>query len=229
MSSIQLPQGELVKIILTRALGFILVMIAMFFLPAGTFAYWEAWLFIAVLLTPAFGAMIYFLKNEPDLMARRLRMREKQPEQKKLMLFSYLYLFVTYLLPGFDRRFEWSDVPYAVVIMADVLILLGYALVFLVFKENRYASRIIEVEKSQSVISSGPYAVIRHPMYAGAMLMYVTAPLALGSYWAMILSPLLIPIVVARIFNEEAVLCKELKGYQEYTQKVKYRIIPGLW
>ena len=113
--------------------------------------------------------------------------------------------------------------------MADVLVLLGYCLVFLVFRENRYASRIIEVEKGQSVIASGPYAVIRHPMYLGTLLMYVFSPLALGSYWAVLPGLLIIPVLVARILNEEKVLLQDLQGYQEYVQKTRYRLIPGIW
>ena len=117
----------------------------------------------------------------------------------------------------------------SVVVIADILILLGYVIVFLALRENRYASRIIEVEQGQTVISSGPYAIIRHPMYLGALPLYTLSPLALGSYWAMIPAILMIPVIVARIRNEESVLARDLNGYQEYMQRIRYRLIPGVW
>ena len=156
-------------------------------------------------------------------------MREKETEQKLITKFSYVYFLLAFLLPGFDKRFEWSNVPVAVVIVADILVLLGYGMFFLVLRENRYASRIIEVEQEQKVISSGPYAIVRHPMYLGISLMYILSPLALGSYWAMIPAILIIPVIIARIRNEESVLARDLSGYQEYMQKTRYRLIPGMW
>ena len=229
MDDKQLSQSELIKMVFVRLLIVIPLLLAMFFLPAGTFAYWEAWVYLTVLLIPMFLVLIYLLKNDPELLARRMRMREKETEQKLITKFSYVYFLLAFLLPGFDKRFEWSNVPVAVVIVADILVLLGYGVFFLVLRENRYASRIIEVEQEQKVISSGPYAIVRHPMYLGVSLMYILSPLALGSYWAMIPSLLIIPLLVARIRNEESVLGRELKGYQEYLQKTKYRLIPGIW
>ncbi|MBU4225341.1 MAG: isoprenylcysteine carboxylmethyltransferase family protein [Chloroflexi bacterium] len=229
MSNNQLPQGELIKMVSARLLVVIPLLFAMFFLPAGTFAYWEAWVYLTVLLIPMFLVLIYLLKNDPELLERRMRMREKETEQKLIIKISYLYFLLAFLLPGFDKRFEWSNVPVVVVIVADVLVLLGYGMFFLVLRENRYASRIVEVEQEQKVISSGPYAIVRHPMYLGVSLMYILSPLALGSYWAMIPSLLIIPLLAARIRNEESVLGRELKGYQEYVQKTKYRLIPGIW
>jgi protein-S-isoprenylcysteine O-methyltransferase Ste14 len=212
-----------------RILVFIPILFAMFFLPAGTFAYWEAWVYLTILLIPMILVLIYLVKNDPGLLERRMRMREKEAEQKLIIKISYLCFLLVFLLPGFDKRFEWSSAPVVVVIVADVLVLLGYGIFFLVLRENRYASRIIEVEQEQKVIRSGPYAIIRHPMYLGVSLMYILSPLALGSYWAMIPSLLIIPLLVARIRNEESLLGRELKGYQEYVQKTKYRLIPGIW
>jgi len=222
-------QSELIKKVFARLLIMIPLMLAMFFLPAGTFAYWEAWLYLAVLLVPMFFALIYLLKNDPELLERRMRMREKEASQKLIVKLASLYYFLIFLIPGFDKRFGWSNVPVGVVIIADVLVLLGYGIFFLVLRQNRYASRIIEVERGQEVISSGPYAIVRHPMYLGVSLMYIFSPLALGSYWAVIPSLLIIPLLVVRIRNEESVLGKELKGYKEYIQKTKYRLIPGIW
>jgi protein-S-isoprenylcysteine O-methyltransferase Ste14 len=201
----------------------------MFFLPAGTWAYWEAWLYLGILLIPLFFVLIYLLKNDPGLLVRRMRLREKEEQQKLIIKLSYIPFLLAYLLPGFDKRFGWSNVPVWVVVVADILVLLGYGLIFLVFRENSYASRIIEVEQGQNVISSGPYAMVRHPMYLGSILLFVLSPLALGSYWAMIPAILAIPVIVARIWNEESVLVRDLKGYPEYMQKTRYRLIPGLW
>jgi len=225
MSHHRLPHNELIKLVSGRILILIPVLLAMFLLPAGTFAYWEAWLYLAVLLTPMFLVLFYLLKNDPGLLERRMRMREKEREQKLIIKISYVY----FLLPGFDKRFGWSDVPVAVVIAADLLVLLGYGIFFLVLKENSYASRIVEVEQEQEVISSGPYAIVRHPMYLGVSLMYILTPLALGSYWAMIPSLLIIPLLVVRIMNEESVLRRDLTGYPQYMQKTKYRFLPGIW
>ena len=229
MSSTQISQAELIKLVIVRFLVVLLALSAMFFLPAGTWAYWEAWVYLAILFIPVFFVLIYLLKNEPELLVRRMRLREKEAQQKLIIKLSYIPFLLAYLLPGFNKRFGWSNVPVWVIVAADILVLLGYGLIVLVFRENRYASRIVEVEQGQAVISSGPYAVIRHPMYLGAILLYVLSPLALGSYWAMIPSILIIPVIVARIWNEESVLVRDLKGYQEYMQKTRYRLIPGLW
>jgi protein-S-isoprenylcysteine O-methyltransferase Ste14 len=217
------------KMVFIRLLIMVPLMLAMFFLPAGTFAYWEAWLYLTVLLIPMVFTLIYLLKNDPELLERRMRMREKEASQKLIVKLGALYFLLIFLIPGFDKRFEWSHVPVAVVIVADVLVLFGYGISFLVLRENRYASRIIEVEEGQEVISSGPYAWVRHPMYLGVSLMYIFSPLVLGSSWAMIPSLLIIPLLAVRIRNEEGVLERDLKGYKEYMQKPKYHLIPGIW
>jgi protein-S-isoprenylcysteine O-methyltransferase Ste14 len=156
-------------------------------------------------------------------------MREKEVEQKRIIKFSFFPFILFYLLPGFDIRFGWSNVPNVAVYIGDVLVLLGYGIIVFVFRENQYASRVVEVEKGQTVISSGPYAVVRHPMYVGVIILYVLTPLALGSYWAIIPASLIIPIIVARILNEEKVLARDLKGYKKYMENVRYRLIPGIW
>jgi len=222
-------KGGLIKTVSVRWLGFVIVLVALFFLPAGTFDYWEAWVYMLVLLVPAVAVLFYLLRKDPALVERRMRTREREAPQRLVILLSYLWFVLVFLIQGFDRRFGWSDVPLGVVIAADVLVFVGYLIVFLVLRENSYASRVVDVEREQKVISTGPYSVVRHPMYMGVIVMYVMTPLALGSYWALIPAPLIIPILVARIRNEEQVLARELPGYSGYMQKVIYRLIPRVW
>ena len=229
MGSNQLKRGELMERVCLRTLLAIFGLSGMFFLPAGTFAYWEAWVYLAVLFIPMVLVLVYLIRYNPELLERRMRMKEKEGKQKLIVQLSFLYFLLTFLIPGFDKRFEWSHVPTGVVVLADILVLVGYSMFFLVLRENRYASRIIEVVQGQKVISTGPYALVRHPMYLGMSLMYISSPVALGSYWAIIPSLLIIPLLVARIRNEEGVLIKELEGYQEYLQKTKFRLFPGIW
>jgi protein-S-isoprenylcysteine O-methyltransferase Ste14 len=212
-----------------RLLVAIPVLFAFFFLPAGTISYWEAWVYMAIIFIPMLLVLAYLLKNDPDLLERRMKMRERETEQKLIVKLSVFQFLLAYLLPGFDQRFGWSNVPAAVVIVAELLVLTGYGIFFLVLRENRYASRVIEVEQAQQVITSGPYRIVRHPMYLGLLAFYIFSPLALGSYWAMIPAFLIVPIFVARIRNEEIVLTRDLKGYQEYKQKTTNRLIPGIW
>ena len=224
-----MTHAELRRMVLTRLLLFIPIMGAVFFLPAGTLRYWEAWVYMAILLIPMTFVMIYLMRNDPELLERRMRMREKQKEQKTIIKVSFLWFLLAFVLPGFDHRFGWSDVPVWAVILADVLVLIGYFTFLLVMRENRYLSRIVEVAQGQQVISSGPYAVVRHPMYVGVTVMYLASPVALGSWWALLPALLIVPILVARILNEEQVLAQELPGYTEYMQKTRYRLLPGLW
>lgn len=212
-----------------RFLSGIPVLGLVFFLPAGTINYWEAWVYLFILFVPMFIVMRYLIKNDPALLERRMRMKEKAAEQNLIIKISYLYFIVTYLIPGFDKRYGWSDAPLWLVITAQVIVFLGYFLVTQVFKENSYASRTVEVDKDQKVIDTGPYAVVRHPMYVGVSALYVFSPLALGSVWGLLPSILIIPLLAARIISEEKILTKELKGYTEYQQKVNYRLIPGIW
>jgi protein-S-isoprenylcysteine O-methyltransferase Ste14 len=214
---------------LLRFIAAFFALLALFFLPAGSFAYWEAWLYMFILFCPMGLVLVYFLKYEPDLLARRLQFREKVAEQALIVKLSYLPFLIAFILPGFDKRFGWSNVPAGVIIVTDILVLLSYGFLFLVFRENRFASRIIEVTRGQTVISSGPYAIVRHPMYTSVALIYLLSPLALGSYWAIIPAAAVVPILVARIIGEERMLINELEGYTEYLEKVRYRLIPGIW
>jgi len=199
------------------------------FLPAGTPDYWQAWVYIAVIFVPASFVLAYFMKYDPEFLGRRFQYSEKEAKQRKVIGFSSIIFIIGFLLPGLDRRFGWSHVPFEIVILADVLVLLGYLLILLVFKENRYAARTVQVEKGQTVITTGPYSVIRHPMYFGSLLMYLSTPIALGSYWALPPFLLMIPVFIFRILNEEEVLLRELPGYKEYCGKTRYRLIPHVW
>jgi protein-S-isoprenylcysteine O-methyltransferase Ste14 len=199
------------------------------FLPAGTLRFWQAWLFMAVLFIPMTAVLLYFLKHDPELLDRRLRTREKERPQKVIMVLSYPVYLAAFLIPGFDRRFGWSSVPAALTVAAALVVLAGYALFVLVIRENSYASRIIEVEDKQRVITTGPYAVIRHPMYVANLMIYLASPLALGSFWALLPAALIPAVMVARIFNEEKVLREKLEGYVDYARRVRYRLIPGIW
>jgi protein-S-isoprenylcysteine O-methyltransferase Ste14 len=220
---------NLTTAVLIRLFSAIPVLGLLFFLPAGTLAYWEAWVYMAILFIPITLVAVYLLKNDPALLERRLQMREQQTEQRWIVGLSGLLFLLAFLIPGFDKRFGWSGAPVWVVLIADILVMLGYGFIFLVFRENSYASRTIEVAQGQKVISSGPYSVVRHPMYLGILLTYGFSPLALGSYWGMIPMVLLPVVLIARIQNEEQVLRKELQGYEAYTRQVKFRLIPGIW
>lgn len=216
------------KAILLTILG-VVVLAAMLFVPAGTLSYWQAWLYMGVLFVPMSTALGYFLKHDPALLERRMRMKEKEMVQRGLIRWASIIFFLAFLVPGFDQRFGWSDVPAALAIICNYITLAGYLLVLRTLRENSYASRVVEVEKGQKVITTGPYAVVRHPMYVGVLLMFLSTPLALGSYWAIIGFVPLVPIIVLRTLNEEEVLRRDLPGYKEYCQKTRYRLIPYLW
>jgi protein-S-isoprenylcysteine O-methyltransferase Ste14 len=229
MNKAQSSKGELIRMVAVRFLAAVPILIALFFLPAGTFSYWQAWVYLVIIFIPMSLVLIYLFKNAPELLERRMKTREPETEQNMIVKLSVPLFLIAFLVPGFDQRFGWSDVPTGVVVAAEILVLLGYGMFFLVVKENRYAARTVEVEQEQKVISSGLYAIIRHPMYLGLLVMYIFSPLALGSYWAVIPALLIIPVIVARLLNEEDVLARDLKGYPEYMQKTKNRLLPGIW
>jgi len=229
MTTSTLSRSTLTRLVLSRYLMAFFVLAAMFFIPAGTLAYWEAWLYLAILFIPMFFVGLWLLKNDPELLERRMRFREKETTQKRVINFSLIWFLLAFVLPGFDYRFGWSNVPVWVVLAAALLVLLGYFMVFWVFRENSYASRVIEVAQGQKVIDTGPYALVRHPMYAGSIILYVFSPLALGSWWAMIPALPIIPVLIVRLLNEEEILLRDLPGYAAYRQKVRFRLLPGVW
>lgn len=207
----------------------ILLICAMLFWPAGTFNYWQAWAWLAALFIPMIVSFVYLIKRDPALLERRTRTNETRTQQKWIIGLSAIYFLIIFLLPGFDKRYGWSNTPTWLVIVADLFVLAAYILYMLVLRTNRYASRVIEVEQNQQTITTGPYTLVRHPMYLSMILMMVATPLALGSYWAFIPSLALIPLLAARAKNEEELLIKDLAGYREYVQKTRYRLFPGIW
>jgi protein-S-isoprenylcysteine O-methyltransferase Ste14 len=219
----------LLKTALVRFISAFVVLSAVFFLSAGTLYYWQAWVYLFILMVPAAFVGRYLFKNDPKLLERRMRAKETQKTQKIVIALSVVFFLPAFILPGLDVRFGWSNVPFPVIIIADAMVLLGYLIVALVFKANSYASRIVEVEKGQKVISTGPYAIVRHPMYSGVIIFYLFSTLALGSYWAMIPAVHIIPLLIVRIIGEEKELLTNLDGYKEYVAKTRYRLIPGIW
>jgi len=224
-----LSKSQLARLVISRVTGFLVVMSLLFFIPAGTWNYWQAWMFMGTLLLVATINILYLLKNDPALLERRMRMREREGQQRKIVGVSLIFFLLSYLLPGFDQRYGWSQMPAWVAILGDVIVVAGFLFVLWVFKTNTYTSRIVEVETGQMVISNGPYAIVRHPMYVGAFLVYAASPLALGSYWAVLPGLMILPVLIFRILDEEKLLLRDLPGYREYTQKVKYRLLPGIW
>lgn len=211
-----------------------IVTAAMLFLPAGTLKFWQGWIFLGVLLIPMVAGSIYFYERDPQLVERRLQTKERVGEQKLIMKFAEVIFFGAFLLPGFDFRFGWSrktigEVPVWVMIFSGAIAIAGYLMTYWVAAANSYASRIIQVEKDQRVISVGPYRIVRHPMYLGAVISILFTPLALGSYWAVPVFALIIPVIVLRILNEEKVLGQELAGYPEYCLHTRSRLIPFVW
>ena len=225
----QIDLARLKKTVAVRVVSAFVIMGLIFFLPAGTLRYWQAWVYMFILLVPMLFVMAWLFRNDPELLERRMKARERERRQRNIQLIGSLFFLGIYLFPGLDRRFGWSSVPLAVVIIADFVVLTGYGLIVLVFRENRYASRIVEVEEKQTVITTGPYALIRHPMYVGVLIMYLLSPLALGSYWAVLPALPLILVLVARIKDEERILTEKLAGYKEYSLRVRFRLIPGIW
>ena len=207
----------------------LLLVALLLFLPAGTIRYPGGLLFLCLLFVPMLLLGILMLARARDLLAKRLDIKEKQGTQKGVVAVMGLVFLSGFILAGLDFRFGWSKVPLPVVIVASVLFLVGYALYAEVMRENAYLSRTIKVEEGQTVISTGLYAVVRHPMYTASTVMFLALPLILGSWYALIPFALYPVIMVVRIRGEEKLLTAELSGYEEYTRKVRYRLIPFVW
>lgn len=210
------------------AAGLLLVGVLLF-IPAGSLKYWQAWLLICILFVPMFIAGLIMMQKSPELLRKRLNAREEEGEQKEVVLFSGLMFLAAFVLAGFNWRFGWISLPKAVSYIAAVVFLLAYALYAQVLRENEYLSRTIEVQENQRVIDTGLYGFVRHPMYMSTVFLFLSMPLVLGSLISFVIMLAYIPIIAKRIRNEEKVLEEGLKGYREYKNKVRYKVIPFIW
>jgi protein-S-isoprenylcysteine O-methyltransferase Ste14 len=216
----------LALVVLAVAMGLLL------FVPAGTVHYWQAWIYLSIFTGASALITVYLMRRDPALLERRMSggpMAEKRRAQKFIMLCTSIAFMALLVVPAFDRRFGWSIMPLGSVVLGDLLVALGFYFIFLVYRENTFTSATIEVAENQKVISTGPYAIVRHPMYASASLYLLGTPLALGSYWAFVSIAAMIPFLIWRLFDEERFLAKNLSGYDEYQKRVRHRLVPYLW
>jgi protein-S-isoprenylcysteine O-methyltransferase Ste14 len=209
-----------------------LVMAALLFAPAGTFDYWQAWTFLAVYFAASLAVSSYLIQKDPELLRRRMSagpFAEKEPVQKIVMVFVSLGFIGLLVVPAFDHRFAWSQMPPFAALAGDALVAIGWLGIFFVFRENSFASATIELAKDQKVISTGPYALVRHPMYVAGLIMMLGMPIALGSAWGLLIIAAMIPVLIWRLLDEEKFLAGNLPGYAAYQNKTRYRLIPQVW
>ena len=223
-----MKKGLLKDALIKIAFG-IVAMGLLLFIPAGTIHWLDGWLLMIILFVPMFFAGLVMYAKAPDLLRSRLRAKETQSEQKDVIKYSGLMFLAAFIIAGLNYRFQWIMMPRAVVWIGVVIFLLAYCLFGEVLRENQYLSRVIEVQDDQTVVDTGLYGIVRHPMYTATVLLFLSMPLVLNSLISFIIMLVYIPIIVKRIKNEEEVLEQELKGYKEYKQKVKYRLIPFVW
>jgi len=210
----------------------LIVMAIIIFVPAWTLDYWQAWIFLVVFFVPPLLITMYLMKHDPKLLERRTTAgpgAEQERIQNIIQALAGLAFIAIFIASALDHRFGWSTVPAYVTALGDVLVIFGFYLVFLVFKENTFASGTIEVVAEQRVISTGPYALVRHPMYIGALVMLVGVPLALGSWWGLLAIIPMIIVLILRLLDEEKFLAKNLAGYRDYQSKVRYHLFPLIW
>jgi len=209
----------------------VLVLAFLLFVPAGTLHFWEAWVYLG--LQAGFWAyfFLYFLKHDPELSERRLQSKESEPQQKLAVRLFSAVLWVGFILIGLDHRLQWSHPrpSLAGIVTAQVLVVAGYWIVFWVMKTNTFAASVIRVESGHRVIDTGPYGWVRHPMYTGMAVTALATPIALGSYVALPVFALMIPVLGYRLIHEERLLCRDLAGYSEYCGRTRYRLVPGIW
>jgi protein-S-isoprenylcysteine O-methyltransferase Ste14 len=212
--------------------GLALAMGVLIFVPAGTIDYWQAWLFLACYFAASLVVSMWLMRNDPALLERRMRggpFAEGERNQKIIMTITSLGFVGLLVVPGLDRRFGWSHMPSAIAILGNVMLLGGWWGILQVFRANTYAAATIKVDAGQTVISTGPYGVVRHPMYAAALLMLLGIPVALASWWGLLVFAFILPALAWRLVDEERVLVRDLDGYADYRLKVRWRLAPGLW
>ncbi|SOJ54284.1 hypothetical protein MSIMFB_01783 [Mycobacterium simulans] len=205
---------------------------AVLFWPAGTFNYWQAWVFLAVFVVATIAPSLYLARTDPAALQRRMRsgpFAEGRTVQKFIIIGAFLGFFAMMVVSAFDRRFGWSSVPAAVCVIGDVLVVTGLGIAMLVVIQNSYAASTVRVEAGQKLASDGLYKLVRHPMYLGNVVLMTGIPLALGSYWALLILVPGVLVLVFRILDEEKLLTEELAGYREYRQRVRYRLVPYVW
>ena len=217
-----------IQAIIKFLLGIMLVG-ALLFIPAKSFSYWNAWLFMGLLFIPMFVAGIVMMIKNPELLKKRLNNKEKESEQRVVIALSGLMILSGFIIAGLNYRFGWYVMPNIVIIISSILFIISYIFYAMVLVENTYLSRTIEVQENQKVIDTGLYGIVRHPMYAATIILFLSIPLILGSIQAFIIFFAYPFIIIKRIKNEEIVLENNLEGYKEYKQKVKYRLIPFIW
>jgi len=215
-----------------RQLVFLVFITALLFAPAGTLDFWQAWLFLAVFVACMVPLGIYFVLTDPALVERRMRAgpaAEQEPVQKVAIGIVCAALLAMLIVPGFDRRWHWSGVPAWLTVVADATIVASFVIFFYVMKQNSFAAATVRVEREQTVVSTGLYGVVRHPMYMGTLPLTIAMPLALGSWWALLPVLAIVPALVWRLVDEERVLRRDLPGYAAYCARVRYRLVPGIW
>jgi protein-S-isoprenylcysteine O-methyltransferase Ste14 len=224
------------KFLILKAFGGLLfLMIAMgavLFLPAWTFNYWQAWIFLAVFGTSALAITLYLMKMDPKLLERRVYAgptAEKETTQKIIQFITSIGFIAMLVVPALDHRWGWSYMPAYLTIFGNILIAIGFLIIFFVYKRNTFTSATIEVYAEQKVVTTGMYALVRHPMYFGALFLFIGMSLALGSWWDFAVYLIMMPALIWRLFDEEKFLTKNLQGYAEYKNKVRYRLIPFVW
>ena len=212
--------------------GLAVVMGLLLFVPAGSMRFWQAWVYLSVFVGASVGTTLYLARTDRALLERRMSggpMAEKRPVQKLIMLCTSIGFIALLVVPALDHRFGWSTVPLGAVVIANALVAIGFYVIFLVYRENTFTSATIEVAPDQKVISTGPYAIVRHPMYAGGSLYLFGTPLALGSYWGFVPLAALMPFLIWRLLDEERFLAGDLPGYAEYQKRVRRRLVPFVW
>lgn len=199
------------------------------FIPANSFSFWNGWLFMGLLFIPMFVAGIILIFKNPELLKRRLDAKEKEMEQKYVVVLSGMMFLTGFIIAGLNYRYGWTFLPNILVIISSIIFIIAYILYAEILRENVFLSRTIKVEKNQKIIDTGLYGIVRHPMYAITLLLFLTIPLILGSIISFIVFLVYPILIIKRLLNEEKVLEKELTGYKEYEKKVKYRLIPFIW